>query len=174
MKINPRFQNLRIDYLEAMADEMSETAEGWSAQLQRLLNGPINKVIIAKWVKALKGKYRRKGQRTVTIMFDHVNESYSALGVLCDILEPNGWEFGEGYMWHDKHLTYPSTEFLQRHGVSESLAMFVDTLNDECDKSLGQIADYLQRKYLQSGRSPRRKQGKKIARSHAYKTQIAW
>ena len=114
----------------------------------------INKTVIACWVNALKGKYRGRGNREVAIMLDRGenwhNRSYSALGVLCEITEPYGWKWGtnDDYLWHDGYLTQPSPEFLQRHGITELIASLVDTLNEGSGKSLGAIANYLEKRYL--------------------------
>ncbi|MVM36274.1 hypothetical protein GO755_40070 [Spirosoma sp. HMF4905] len=107
----------------------------------------VNKTTVGRWVGAMKGMYRGMGNRTIAVMHDNT-ANYSALGILCEITEPEKWKHREGYLWHDDYLTFPSSGLLQRQGIPVSLAMLVYTLNEDCGKSLGFTANYLDRKYL--------------------------
>lgn len=51
----------------------------------------MTKELKEKWVKALRsGEYEQGRKRLKQIHFDDI--SYCCLGVLCDLIDPNGWE----------------------------------------------------------------------------------
>ena len=94
-----------------------------------------------KFVEALRsGRYKRctgqirKGDR------------YCLLGVLADIVEPNGWSEGYGGEYrHKGHLIDLSPETAKRCGIDgEAREKFVN-LNDECRWTFKRSADWIER-----------------------------
>ena len=148
-KITPRF-HVRMEQFLGTAEQafIAGKASDIDQAFWNLWGKGSNRTTIAQWVNALRGQYKAQGKkRQYAILLD--NGNYSALGVLCDLLEPTGWKWDDAtYQWHDGYLFIPSAEFLHRHGISHQLAMEVDWLNEDCNRSLRQIADYLERKYL--------------------------
>jgi hypothetical protein len=95
----------------------------------------------AKWLEALRsGKYKqgRQGLRKV--------DSFCCLGVLCDLLNPNGWR-----QITDNDLIYSfngelgviDKRLARSIGVEEFQDILVE-MNDEKQNSFSEIADYIE------------------------------
>lgn len=86
-----------------------------------------------QWVEALRsGKYiqgtgalRRPTNEYIT------EESFCCLGVLCDIVDPDGWE--ESTMWsynHRENKGYPGPLVMQKTGLGHLFIESLASLND--------------------------------------------
>ncbi|WP_461092696.1 hypothetical protein [Spirosoma gilvum] len=73
--------------------------------------------------------------------------NYSPLGVLCEVLDPNGWDRDGYFQVHRSHYTSPDPELLQLYNIPLSLAERVRRLDYDCMKSAGFIARFLERRY---------------------------
>ena len=59
----------------------------------------MNKAIKAKWIRALRsGKYRQARMALRCVRRD--GPTYCCLGVLCNVIDPKGWEKDIGGVWH--------------------------------------------------------------------------
>lgn len=66
---------------------------------------------------------------------------YCALGLLCDVVDPQGWEdLGKGYIWrHRGKIGFPVLEVLSKAGLSMRTASYIQCRND-ARTSLGTMA----------------------------------
>ena len=96
------------------------------------------KEILETWASNL-----RSGDYTqATNSFRTENEEYCAVGVLCNMLDPNMWvkdEANGDYLWRDKNSVHPKIE--ARTGIPETFVDHVIYLNDYKGRSFNHIAD---------------------------------
>lgn len=79
----------------------------------------------AKWVEALRsGRYEQVDGNL------RAGQSYCVIGVLCDVVDPDGWEFGGGKYRHHGHYTRLSDEVAEISGLSLEDAYMPSKLND--------------------------------------------
>lgn len=100
----------------------------------------MNAEIKAKWLDALRsGKYK---QGTHTLQ---KNNCFCCLGVLCDIVEPEGWDEGvtDGMVLHDGVQDFPTDRFLEKVGLFADEAGTLAEMNDH-GQSFAEIADYIE------------------------------
>lgn len=94
--------------------------------------------IKTKWVEALRsGKYVQ-GQCGL-----RVNERFCCLGVLCDIIEPDGWGSEILKQTHNDNDNYPSNGIMKRAGLSIDVALEIAEDNDRGTSFL-ELADYIE------------------------------
>lgn len=86
----------------------------------------MNPEIKKKWLKALRSGEYKQGRNLLRSNTDH----YCCLGVLCDILNPNGWEkSGDSYSMNGKTEYLPEDiqlESMVAKDKEEKLAYFND------------------------------------------------
>lgn len=105
----------------------------------------MNPEIKEKWLKALRsGKYQQ-GKNYL-----YIDGCYCCLGVLCDLVDPEGWVEGERPLHqhlkiylHDDFDTLPSTKMLEKVDLSLYDAQKLSSFNDD-GKKFDYIADYIQ------------------------------
>jgi len=117
----------------------------------------IDRALMLKWIDAL-----RSGKYAQTRGFMRTPEGFDAMGVLLDLINPEGW--GEAFVpdegWEGAKAYIPYTHqgnmytFQLPFDISDSLGFYeTDTfkmieLNDKRCLDFEQIADYLERMYL--------------------------
>lgn len=116
----------------------------------------MNPDIQAKWVAALRsGKYNQcRGQL-------RKGDCFCAIGVLCDVIEPDGWKRGYNGWEHDGQRTRLSIEFSRRLGFEPQfgfngyhpqlagIGTFICKLNDDLGYSFAEIADLIEARGVQ-------------------------
>lgn len=97
-------------------------------------------VIKAKWVAALRsGKYKQG-----TCQLRNNNDEYCCLGVLCDIISPEKWEYdGIRYRMEGHQVDLPSS-ILKNVSSGELLTDRLTYMNDIVRMSFDEIADYIE------------------------------
>jgi len=109
----------------------------------------MNKVLKAKWVKALRsGKYKQ-GTRWL-----QANERFCCLGVLCELLEipavpaPTEIWYNEGVFMYDDANGTPSLPTQEKMGLTEDQVRTLWHMNDGQGKyhphTFQEIADYIE------------------------------
>ena len=116
----------------------------------------VNRALMLEWIKAL-----RSGDYQQTTGFLHTTEGLDALGVLCDVVDPNGWAIDKPYGVKGRDVTY--YEFLYKGktstytlpdplivdlGVEDNFGYYMVELNDKKCLDFNQIADILERNYV--------------------------
>lgn len=100
-----------------------------------------------KWIEALRSGDYRQGEGHLKFN-DEVYPSYCCLGVLCDVLDPAGWEYRPGFdgFTHtfgakrgDLVGGYVSTRLLSKK-TQDTLINF----NDSEERDFNFIADYIE------------------------------
>lgn len=116
----------------------------------------VNRPLILKWVDALNsGKYRQiRG-------FLRTDEGFDVLGVLCDVVDPEGWDVAKpykcprgtyyGYMYKNQLSTYILPPALVDDlGVEDNFCYWVVELNDKKTIDFENMANTLERLFLVS------------------------
>ena len=120
----------------------------------------VNRDLMLKWIKAL-----RSGDYPQIRGFLHTTDGLDALGVLCDVVDPNGWDIDHPYhtkannvypartyyefAWKGVTSTYVLPEPLMDYlGVEHNFCFFMIELNDKKGVDFNQIADTLERMYI--------------------------
>jgi len=120
----------------------------------------VNRALMLKWIDAL-----RSGDYPQIRGFLHTTEGLDALGVLCDVVDPNGWNIEHPYhtkamkpypartyyefLWKGVSSTYVLPEPLQDYlGVEHNFCYMMVELNDKRALDFKQIADILERTYI--------------------------
>jgi len=107
----------------------------------------MNPDIKKQWVEAL-----RSGRFIQTDgMLRDMESKFCCLGVLCDIVDPNGWNYnsGEGFK-HCGLSGLPSQDILTSVGLDDDVARTLSEMNDGIDQSRDtrhtfvEIADYIE------------------------------
>lgn len=101
----------------------------------------MNAEIKAKWLEALRsGKYEQG------ICYLQNNGRFCCLGVLCDLMEPDGWQKREDesrIVLHDGQQDFPALSIMERVGLLDIEAHALIDLNDG-NESFTEIADYIE------------------------------
>ncbi len=120
----------------------------------------VNRDLMLKWIKAL-----RSGDYPQIRGFLHTTEGLDALGVLCDIVDPQGWDIENphhsaasryypartfyDFTWKGVSSTYVLPEPLQDYlGVYHNFCYQMVECNDKRGMDFNQIADMLERIYI--------------------------
>ena len=102
----------------------------------------MNQEIKARWLTALRcGQYAqgRLGMR--------IGKKYDPLGVLCDVVDPTGWEGPEAQRRHRGHAGYPAPTVLKASDLRYGDAKYLTNLNDfHPGLTFPQIADFIENK----------------------------
>lgn len=98
----------------------------------------------ARWVATLRsGNFKQSKQ----MLRDDKNRC-CCLGVLCDLVKPNGWarrdSFGTGTWHHGMGDLYPSWSLMQKIGLDEDTGRRLAGMNDN-GQSFDEIADFIER-----------------------------
>lgn len=109
-----------------MAQAQSELTLGGSEMTEETFD---------KWVKAL-----RSGDHEQGIGCLRFQDAYCCLGVLCNVMDPDGWQKSVGgeYSWRGWHF------FFSTGIISGAQAQELAKMNDFYNKSFAEIADYLE------------------------------
>lgn len=95
--------------------------------------------IKAKWLEALRSDEYRQGRLGL-----RRDDAFCCLGVLCDVLDANGWKSHEwGESWNGDAFSL-SPETLRRIGMSDEQSCTLIDLNDRERLSFGRIADHVE------------------------------
>ncbi len=100
----------------------------------------------AKWVAALRsGKYQQSSDALRT------EDGFCCLGVLCDIVDPEGWVDNRGcggYRWKSdkfgEHSAILPAKLIRAFEVAESLEAAAIRMNDGSESFIA-IADYIEK-----------------------------
>lgn len=121
----------------------------------------VNRALILEWIKAL-----RSGDYQQTTGFLHTTKGLDALGVLCDVVDPNGWNIEKPYtvkasnirpnpvqyyefLYKGKTSTYTLPDpLIVDLGVEDNFGYYMVELNDKKCLDFNQIADILERNYV--------------------------
>ena len=104
-----------------------------------------------RWLEALRsGKYQQGGG--YLRQKSPAGDKFCCLGVLIDILDPNGWVDGqmEGVYEHDGRTAIPNLRIEELAGIERKNFASPDwycrlpAMNDEGNKSFEEIADYIE------------------------------
>ena len=108
----------------------------------------MNQAIKERWVKALRSEEYKQGDAAL-----HYEDTYCCLGVLCDLVDPNGWDCTNGADHVERSMTrhqgfdsMPSTQVLIEADLDDHNAHTLAGLNDEQGWSFEQIADWIEEK----------------------------
>lgn len=99
----------------------------------------MNAGIKAKWIAAL-----RSGDYAQTRGVLRGARGFCCLGVLCDVVAPDGWDMCNGYYDHHTRETMPSDSISQLAGISHQDANTLASMNDEYGASFQQIAEWIE------------------------------
>lgn len=94
----------------------------------------------AKWLEALRSGRYKQGQGELRT----VDNCFCCLGVLCDVLDPNGWNDQRDHEY-DNDISGGSLSLTMNHnfvGVGDEGTLI--EMNDTEHKSFAQIADYIE------------------------------
>lgn len=92
----------------------------------------MKKLIKDKWLEGLKsGKYTHYKSSLRSN-----DDCFCALGVLCDIVDPNGWSkndgrTGEVHWSHQMRYAFPTQDLLDDAGISPSQTTMIIQLNEK-------------------------------------------
>jgi len=98
---------------------------------------------IKEWTTALRSGEYDQGRASL-----HCDDSFCCLGVLCDLVDPDGWTAQEdGHIWRDhEDLGLPPRPVLKAVGISYEQALSLASMNDNgC--TFDQIADVIEKEY---------------------------
>lgn len=102
----------------------------------------MNQEIKEKWVKALRsGKYKQGGG------FLRKGDRFCCLGVLCDVVDPEGWGEWDSYTNSRPHFSchlLPGPEVLVDVGTNILSVRKLSFMNDVERKSFQEIANYIE------------------------------
>ena len=96
----------------------------------------------ARWLEALRSGRYQQGRQSLRPTL----ESYCCLGVLCDVIDPQGWD---GRRWRDKatgcdHSSKVPIPTERRLALPHEITGTLMHMNDEDEKSFAEIADYIE------------------------------
>lgn len=103
----------------------------------------MNPELKQQWVKALRSGEYKQGIGVLRSMDDH----FCCLGVLCDVVNPEGWASPEGHVIrrpHDGEPNYPSSDVLKAAGMHHYVSSHLEFFNDELSWSFDHIADWIE------------------------------
>lgn len=106
----------------------------------------MNPSVKRAWVEALRsGGYRQAQGR----LYDRYSAGYCCLGVLCDVVDPEGWRSDGSYVAEFDGETVLmwdvlSDEVLDALGMPEDEAKGLMDMNDTEDRSFDEIADHIE------------------------------
>lgn len=113
----------------------------------------ITKAVYERWLDALRsGKYQQGFCRLRSV--DPSGDRHCCLGVLCDVVDPDGWEQSPEYGWiHRGGVHYPSRAVIvalaeslpariDRRNVDESASWWVS--RNDSGESFADIADRIE------------------------------
>ena len=117
----------------------------------------IDRALMIKWIDALRsGDYPKQIRG-----FLHTPEGLDAMGVLCDVVDPQGWDIEHPYTHKNKPVVYYGftykgisstytlpTTLQDALGVEENFSYYMVEMNDKKCLDFKQIADYLERAYI--------------------------
>ena len=116
----------------------------------------VNRALMVKWIDAL-----RSGDYPQIRGFLHTTKGLDCLGVLCDVVDPNGWNMEKLYTVHNRDTVF--YEFLYKGqtstytlpdalvadlGVEDNFAYYMVELSDKKGLDFNQIAEILERSYV--------------------------
>lgn len=114
---------------------------------------PMNPEIKAKWLDRLRNNPPEKGKhamRQVTPTDKGNSVRYCVLGVLCDVINPDGWHMSEYaggnryFAFEDTGITYPDEQHMGRAGLSVEAGRELYFMNDKLDFSFAEMADWIE------------------------------
>lgn len=106
----------------------------------------------AKWVAALRsGEYQQVRGMLKGISGD--TPAFCCLGVLCDVLKPDGWSGTDVYGAYEHSFndgksvqdTYPNRSVMKDLGIYPSAAKDLAKMNDDDHADFNKIADYIEK-----------------------------
>lgn len=104
-----------------------------------------------KWLAALRGKSKKKYHQAHAVLHKY-RGGYCCLGVLCDVIDPKGWQLIEddhGRMWgHGAD----GDCFMPPHAIRQAAGFVpgndpcgkLSVMNDNARASFAEIADYIE------------------------------
>ena len=106
-----------------------------------------------KWLAALRSGEYRQGEGQLR----SEDGGYCCLGVLCDVIDPEGWGRDDGEWEWENHLSMLTAEICELMGLTDDgyFSTAVEgrhslvALNDSGEYSFGRIADIIEEKYKQ-------------------------
>lgn len=103
-----------------------------------------------KWIEALTSGRYKQGMGFLKTRGEDNTSYYCCLGVLADIINPNGWESGNGdsYYWGD------SDELLFTNTLSTAVQQTLSVKNDE-GIPFSEIAEYIKKNIKDEDIHPR-------------------
>lgn len=112
------------------------------------LNTKMDRTIKENWIQALRSKKYKQG---FTFLRTADND-FCVLGVLCDIVDPDGWErtfnnFHELYFHRNGLVSYPPAKILEKAGLSNGCVDEIYYLNDSKRMDFDALADYIEVNY---------------------------
>lgn len=101
----------------------------------------MNKEIKAKWLEALRSGRYKQGRT----LLRSIDDEYCCLGVLCDIVDPDGWiNHKAGYSIRDGHYSVLGKDIRAQTSIAISDCIILMNLNDRDRLSFSQIADWIE------------------------------
>ena len=94
-----------------------------------------------RWVEALRG-----GEYAQCRISLRRGNSFCAMGVLHDIIDPTGWDEYEGFSYRDGETFYAQTtpQILTDYGIPTQIKRDVVEMNDSQHRKFPEIADYIE------------------------------
>lgn len=98
-----------------------------------------------KWLEALRSGRYKQGN---SYLKNYKNE-FCCLGVLCDLVDPSGWEMEENenplFFLFDNSASYLSNDFISKIGKFSIEMMYELAKMNDTGKSFKKIADYIEK-----------------------------
>lgn len=121
---------------------MALVADSTTMRYNHKKEGELNQEIKEKWVKALRSGGHEQGVGSL-----RRGDRFCCLGVICDIVDPEGWEEPEaisGITTHRGFTFVPSYEIQSFIELDRTVVGVLATMNDISCKSFSEIADYIE------------------------------
>ena len=105
-----------------------------------------NPELKAKWIAALRSGEYSQGRGKLKRNNTELQPSFCCLGVLCDIVKPDGWE-GLRHNFSGKSVQeeYPNLNEMKKIGIYTSTVKKLATMNDDDGLPFSKIADYIEK-----------------------------
>lgn len=105
----------------------------------------MNKVTKNKWLEELKSE--KYGHHKSSLRSNE--NSFCALGILCSVVDPDGWKFnnqrqGEVHWSHRNRYAFPDQEILDMAGLSQSQVRAIIQMNETND-GFDEIIKYVEK-----------------------------
>lgn len=104
----------------------------------------MDKVIKEKWIAALRSGEYTQAQNRLRIKNGDNSFSYCCLGVLCNIIDPDGWKDADCWLYDGKEQAGIPSALCGPYDISLRSQWDLAEMNDN-GKNFTEIADYIEK-----------------------------